>query len=683
MAKKLVIVESPSKAKTIKGYLGKGFSVMASNGHVRDLPKSQLGVDTDDFEPKYITIRGKGDLLSKLKAEAKNADKIYLATDPDREGEAISWHLAQVLGMDLNEKCRITFNEITKPAVTAAVKAPRAIDFNLVDAQQARRVLDRIVGYKLSPLLWRKVKKGLSAGRVQSTASKLIVDREREIEKFKPEEYWTLSAKLCDENGKAPFEAKLYGVGGKKYVPKTKAEMDKVLEKIEGAAFSVTSVKYGEKKKTPQPPFITSTMQQEASRKLGFSPSKTMSAAQALYEGVSVPGYGVLGLITYMRTDSLRVSKEAMDESAAFIGEKFGKEFLPEKPRYFKTKKSAQDAHEAIRPSTVKIEPASLKNILPSDQFKLYKLIWERFMASQMAQSIYDTVAAEIDANGCAFRANGAKIKFSGFETLYGADDDEKDFKKIPALSVGSVLKCKELDPEQHFTEPPSRYSEASLIKALEEKGIGRPSTYAPIITTIVSKGYVTREKKLLKPTELGYVTVDLISEYFKDIVDVEFTAGMEEKLDGVEEGQYPWKNVLHDFYPPFEKLLNVADKAIGKVELTYEESDVKCEKCGRMMVYKLGRFGKFLACPGFPQCRNTKTVVVETGVSCPQCGSMIVERKSQKGKKYFACEKGNDCGFILWDKPTKKTCEKCGSIMVEKFGKGGKRIVCSNKDCK
>ncbi len=683
MAKKLVIVESPSKAKTIKGYLGKGFTVMASNGHVRDLPKSQLGVDTEDFEPKYITIRGKGDLMAKLKAEAKTADKIYLATDPDREGEAISWHLAQVLDMDLKDKVRITFNEITKSAVTAAVKAPRAIDFDLVDAQQARRVLDRIVGYKLSPLLWRKVKKGLSAGRVQSTATKLIVDREREIEKFNPEEYWTLAAKLCDENGKAPFEAKFYGKNGKKTTLKSKEEMDKILKLLEGAKYVVEDVKYGEKKKNPQPPFITSTMQQEASRKLGFSPSKTMSAAQALYEGVSVPGFGTLGLITYMRTDSLRIAKDAMDESAAFIGEKFGKEFLPEKPRYFKTKKSAQDAHEAIRPTTVKIEPASLKNILPADQFKLYKLIWERFMASQMAQSVYDTVSADINANGCIFRANGAKIKFSGFETLYGADDDEKDFKKIPMLSVGSELKCKELNPEQHFTEPPSRYSEASLIRVLEEKGIGRPSTYAPIITTIISRGYIVREKKLLKPTELGFVTTDLISDYFKDIVDVEFTASMEEKLDSVEEGSLGWKSVLHEFYPPFEKLLDAADKAIGKVELTYEESDVQCEKCGRMMVYKLGKFGKFLACPGFPQCRNTKAIIVETGVNCPRCGGKIIERKSQRGKKYFACEKGAECGFVLWDKPTNKTCEKCGSIMVEKYGRGGKRIVCSNAECK
>lgn len=686
MAKNLVIVESPSKAKTIKGYLGKSFNVLASNGHVRDLPKSQLGVDIENnFEPKYITIRGKGELLTKLKKEAKASDNVYLATDPDREGEAISWHLAQLLGIDTNKKCRITFNEITKKAVNEAVKSPRSIDVDLVDAQQARRVLDRIVGYKLSPLLWKKIKKGLSAGRVQSTATKLLVDREREIEKFVPQEYWSLDALLTGADGKNPFEARFYGLGGKKLSVKTKDEMDAVLKKLEGKDFVVKTAKYSTKKKNPMPPFTTSTMQQEASRKLGFTAKRTMTAAQMLYEGVSVPGKGTMGLITYMRTDSLRIAAEAMTAAKDYIAKSFGGEYLPEKPRYYKSGKNSQDAHEAIRPTTPDISPDSLKNSLTPDLYKLYKLIWERFTASQMASSVYDVVAADIEAGECAFKASGSKIKFKGFELLYASDDDEGDIKKIPELHNGDKLKCKELKPEQHFTEPPSRYTEASLIKTLEEKGIGRPSTYAPIITTIMARGYVVREKKLLKPTELGIVTTDLVSQYFADIVDVEFTAGMEEKLDEIEEGKYSWQKTISDFYTPFEKLLENADKEIGKVKLQDEVSDVKCEKCGRMMVYKMGRFGKFLACPGFPECRNTKAIIKGTGVKCPRCGAEIIERKSQKGKKYFACEKGKDCGFVLWDKPTDKKCEKCGSIMVEKYVKGrkSKQIVCSNKDCK
>ncbi len=684
MAKKLIIVESPSKAKTIKGYLGRGFSVMASNGHVRDLPKSQLGVDVEhNYEPKYITIRGKGDLLSKLKKEAKEADKIYLATDPDREGEAISWHLANALNIDVKDKCRITFNEITKKAVTTAVKEPRQINLNLVDAQQARRILDRIVGYKLSPLLWRKIKKGLSAGRVQSTATKLIVDREREIEKFIPEEYWSLAADLKDSKGKNPFSARFYGKNGKKQTIKSEDEMNLVLADLKGAEYTTESVKYGKKKKNPAPPFITSTLQQEASRKLGFTAKRTMTAAQMLYEGVEVKGYGTLGLITYMRTDSLRIADEAMSAAESFIKNNYGTEYLPEKPRHFKSRKSAQDAHEAIRPSTPEITPDKIKDTVPADQYKLYKLIWERFMASQMASSLYDTVSADIKANDYIFKASGSKICFKGFELLYVSENDDDSVKKIPMLTEGEKLQCSELKPEQHFTEPPARYSEASLIKTLEEMGIGRPSTYAPIITTIMARGYVVREKKLLKPTELGIVTTDLMNEYFSDIINVEFTAGLEEKLDEIEEGEADWHQTIDDFYHPFETLLEKADNAIGKVKIEDEVSDVKCDKCGRMMVYKMGRFGKFLACPGFPECRNTKAIIKYTGVLCPRCGAKIVERKSQRGKKYYACERGSECGFVLWDKPVNKKCEKCGCLMVEKYYKNGKKIVCSNKDCK
>ena len=678
MANKLVIVESPSKAKTIKGYLGRGYSVMASNGHVRDLPKSQLGVDVDNnFELKYITIRGKGEILSKLKKEAKAADEVYLATDPDREGEAISWHLAESLNIDLNKKCRVTFNEITKSAVSDAVKHPRQIDLKLVDAQQARRVLDRIVGYKLSPLLWRKVKRGLSAGRVQSTATKLIVEREREIENFVPQEYWSLVAKLTDINGKNPFEARFHGFGTKKETISSEEEMNKILAKLADEEYKVKSVKYGEKKKNPAPPFITSTLQQEASRKLGYTARKTMQAAQILYEGVNVPGRGQMGLITYMRTDSLRIAAEAMTAASAFIGKEYGKSYLPAKPRYYKTSKNAQDAHEAIRPTDVTILPDDVKSVLPTDQYKLYKLIWERFLASQMASSVYDTVSADITAGTAVFKAAGSKIKFKGFETLYSYDADDEAVKKIPLLKEEDVLLCKALTPAQHFTEPLPRYTEASLIRTLEEKGIGRPSTYAPIITTIMARGYVVREKKLLKPTELGIVTTDLMNKYFSDIIGVEFTAGMEKELDDIADGNLPWQETIAEFYTPFSKLLDVADKDIGKVELTPEVSDVKCEKCGAMMVYKMGRFGKFLACPNFPNCRNTKAIVKETGAQCPKCGGKILERKSKRGKLFYACE-NSDCDFVLWDKPTAKKCEKCGSIMVHK----GRRTVCSNKDC-
>lgn len=682
MAKNLVIVESPAKAKTIKKYLGKDFSVVASMGHLRDLPKSQLGVDVDNnFEPRYITIRGKGDLVSSLKKDAKSAGKVFLATDPDREGEAISWHLANILNLDVQDNCRITFNEITKGALQSAIKAPRKIDIDLVEAQQARRILDRIVGYKLSPFLWKKVKKGLSAGRVQSVVTRLIVDREREIEKFIPEEYWTISAQLSENGGKNTFTAKFHGKSGKKMAVKDKETADNIISAVKGSEFAVASAKYDEKKKSPAPPFTTSTMQQEASRRLGFTSKRTMSAAQAIYEGVDVAGYGTVGLITYMRTDSLRISEEALQNARAYIKEKYGSDYLPLKSRVFKSRSTAQDAHEAVRPTNMSIIPESIKGSVTADQYKLYKLIWERFMASQMAESVYSTLAADIESAGYTFKTAFSKLKFKGFETLYG-EDEENITKHIPSLQTGDKLVLHKTDSQQNFTEPPSRYTEGSLIRAMEEKGIGRPSTYAPTISTILARGYVVREKKLFKPTELGNITTDLMRDYFTNIIDVEFTAGMEEELDKIEEGDANWVNVIREFYNPFMSTLESADKAIGKVEIKDEESDVICDKCGRTMVYKMGRFGKFLACPGFPECRNAKPIIVDTGVKCPKCGGKITERRSQKGKLYYSCENSTNCGTVLWDKPSEEVCDKCGSIKVYKNTKGGKKTVCSNKEC-
>lgn len=675
MAEKLVIVESPSKAATIKKYLGRGYKVMASMGHVIDLPKSQLGVDTEhNFEPKYITIRGKGDLVKSLKKEAKNADKILLATDPDREGEAISWHLANLLGVDKHSDCRVTFNEITKTAVKAAIKQPRAIDENLVDAQQARRVLDRIVGYKISPLLWKKVKKGLSAGRVQSVATRLICDREAEIEAFVPEEFWTVDAELIKDKKK--FVARFYGQNGKKQGLKTKTDADAVLEKLDGAVYTVTDVKKGQRTKKPAPPFTTSTMQQEAGRKLGFTALRTMRAAQQLYEGVSVAGHGTVGLITYMRTDSLRISAEAQTAARDFIARQFGAEFLPGTPRVYKTKKNAQDAHEAIRPSLPELSPALVKDSLSPEQFKLYKLIWERFMASQMADAVYDTVAAVIDANGVTFKAAGSTVKFAGFTTLYteGKDEEEEKEGKLPELVKGDTPKLAALKPEQHFTAPPPRYTEASLVKALEELGVGRPSTYAPTIATITARGYVVREQKALVPTELGMLITDLMKEHFEDIVDVTFTANMEEKLDEVEEGGIEWHKLIADFYGPFQREVDEAEEKIGEVEVKDEVSDIPCDKCGRMMVYKHGRYGKFLACPGFPECRNAKPIIVDTGVPCPKCGGRIIEKKSKRGKVFFGCERYPDCDFTSWDKPLSETCPVCGSHLFQKLTRSGKK---------
>ncbi|MBE7047825.1 MAG: type I DNA topoisomerase [Ruminococcaceae bacterium] len=686
MATNLVIVESPAKAKTIKQYLGKSYTVMASFGHVRDLPKSKMSIDIEhNFEPNYITIRGKGELLSKLKKAAKESKKIYLATDPDREGEAISWHLANVLNIDAKEKCRITFNEITKSAVRSAITEPRAINLDLVDAQQARRVLDRIVGYSISPILWKKVRKGLSAGRVQSVACKLICDREKEIDSFQAEEYWLLDAQLTEVKSGTSFTAEFYGKKGKKIKLPNQEAVNRVLVQTEQATFSVIEVKAGEKKRNPAPPFITSTLQQEASRKLGFTVKRTMMAAQALYEGVAVPGHGTVGLITYMRTDSLRIAKEAVEEARSYIKTQYGDAYLPKAPRVYKTKDTAQDAHEAIRPTYLELTPGMLKESLSSDMYKLYKLIWERFVACQMESAVYNTVNADIEAGGYIFKANGRQMKFKGFMVLYveGSDEAEQEKNaKLPPLSIGDVLNKNELISSQHFTQAPPRYTEATLIKTLEEKGIGRPSTYAPTITTITTRGYVTREKKQFIPTELGKVVTEIMSAHFGDIVDVAFTANMEKELDSIEEGSVDWVNIIRGFYDPFVEQLHKAEATLEKVKIADEVSDVICEKCGRNMVYKMGRFGKFLACPGFPACRNTKPIIIETGVVCPKCGGKILEKKSQRGKKYYGCEKNPTCDFMSWDTPlTKEFCPKCGGLLLQKNGRT-KKIVCYTENC-
>jgi len=672
MSEKLVIVESPSKATTIKKYLGKGYNVMASMGHVIDLPKSQLGIDEENnFEPRYITIRGKGDLIKELKKEAKNAKKVYLATDPDREGEAISWHLANTLGIDTKSKCRISFNEITKKAVTAAIKIPREIDEKLVDAQQARRVLDRIVGYKISPLLWKKVKKGLSAGRVQSVATKLICDREEEINAFVEKEYWTIDAFLL--KGKKKFTAKFYGKSGKKMELGCKADADEVLKNLEKEEFKVTSVKTSAKKKSAPPPFITSSLQQEAGRKLGFTTARTMQAAQQLYEGVNIKGKGQIGLITYMRTDSLRLSDDALADARGYIEANYGSEYLPKSAKVYKTKKNAQDAHEAIRPSYAELKPESIKESLTADQYKLYKLIWERFIACQMNDAVYDTVSANIDAGKYNFKANGSAVKFNGFTLVYteSKDADEEKESKLPPLDEGEVLGVSKIDGNQHFTQPPLRYTEASLVKALEELGIGRPSTYAPTITTIINRGYVVRNKKNLVPTELGTIVNGLMKEHFENIVNVEFTAAMEDDLDLVEEGNKDWHKLIGDFYNPFMESLKLAEDKIGEIEIKDEESDVVCDKCGRLMVYKHGKFGKFLACPGFPECRNTKAIVKEIGIKCPKCQGEVIEKKTKRGRVFFGCNNFPECDFTSWDRPTADKCPDCGGVMYEKLTRG------------
>ena len=657
MTDKLIIVESPAKANTIKKFLGGNTKVIASMGHIRDLPKSKLGIDVEhNFEPEYINIRGKGDLIKELKKDAKSSKKVYLATDPDREGEAIAWHLSKILDVDDSKVTRVTFNEITKTAVQKAIKEPRDIDINLVDAQQARRVLDRIVGYKISPVLWKKVRRGLSAGRVQSVAVKLIVDREEEIEKFIPEEYWNIYVKLLDEKSKKTFEAKFYGKDGKKQEVHNKEQVDKILSGIENAKYIVEDVKKGEKKRNPAPPFTTSTMQQEASRKLGFTLKKTMSVAQGLYEGVKIPEKGTVGLITYMRTDSTRISEEARAAAKKHIVEEYGENYYEN--RYYKTNKEAQDAHEGIRPTYADLEPDKIKESLTNDQYKLYKLIYNRFMASQMTAAVYDTMSVTIDANNYTFKANGQNLKFKGFMTLYVEGTDEKKEEEvgiIPELEVKQEVKKQKIEPKQSFTEPPARYTEASLVKALEEKGIGRPSTYSPTITTILERRYIEKVQKQLMPTELGKVVNKLLVENFSDVVNVEFTANIENQFDNIVEGKENWRKMISDFYGPFEENLEKVEKELEHVEMVEEVSDVKCEKCGRMMVYKYGKFGKFLACPGYPECKNTKAIVETVDVPCPKCGGTVQVRRAKNKKKYYICENNpKSCDYISWNKPTK-----------------------------
>lgn len=681
MADSLVIVESPAKAKTISKYLGSKYIVKASMGHIRDLPKSQIGVEIDNnFEPKYITIRGKGNVLKELKDARKKVKKVYLAADPDREGEAIAWHLAHYLELSEDDDCRVVFNEITKQAVKDAFKTPRPINMDLVNAQQARRILDRLVGYKISPLLWKKVKKGLSAGRVQSVAVKLINDRENEIREFVPEEYWTITVELSAAGNR--FEAKFYGLDGQKKELGNQEEVDAVLRAIEAAAFTVVEVKEKERQRNPSAPFITSTLQQEAARKLNFRAAKTMSVAQQLYEGVDLGKEGTVGLITYMRTDSTRISEVAQEEARQYIGEAFGAAFVPETPRvYAKKAANAQDAHEAIRPSSVLRTPEDVKPYLSRDQYRLYKLVWERFVASQMASAVMDTMTVDIQAGNALFRAAGSKVKFPGFMKVYVESNDDgttEEDNLLPPLSEGDKLKCESTVPKQHFTQPPPRYTEARLVRALEELGIGRPSTYAPILETIQKRGYVALEEKKFVPTELGELVVELMEQFFPEILDVEFTAHMEEELDYVEEGKEDWVKVLDSFYQSFERRLEVAEEEMKEIEIQDEVSDETCEKCGKPMVYKMGRFGKFLACSGFPDCRNTKPIVKGTGVTCPKCKEgHIVERRSKKGRIFFGCDRYPDCDYVSWDRPVGKPCPNCDSMLVQKNSRSGPVIQC------
>lgn len=678
--KNLVIVESPAKAKTLKKFLGSNYKIEASVGHVRDLPKSELGIDVEhDFEPKYITIRGKGELLAKLRKEVKSADKVYLATDPDREGEAISWHLMYALKLDDKKASRITFNEITKNAVKKSIKEARGIDMNLVDAQQARRELDRIVGYKISPFLWKKVKKGLSAGRVQSVALSLICDREEEIDNFIPKEYWTIDAEFLTDKNKS-VKAKFYGEGKKKLELSNKEEVDKVLSGVEGKEFIVSSVKRGSRVKNPVPPFTTSTMQQEASKLLGFAAQKTMRIAQQLYEGVDVAGEGTVGLVSYIRTDSVRIADEAYEDAKAFILNKYGENYVKERKQYT-TDKRAQDAHEAIRPTLASRVPDDIKESLSRDQYRLYKLIWERFIASQMPQAQYTTISANIEAGDYTFRASGSTLVFDGYLSVYKKNEEKEEDSSMPQIMDGDVLKAKAITPQQHFTQPPSRYTEAMLIKTLEEIGVGRPSTYAPTIGTIQARNYVTKEDKLFYTTELGEVVNKIITTNFGEIINTDFTADMENALDKVESGELEWKQVLRNFYPLLKDLIEKAENNVENVKIEDEVTDVVCEECGRNMVIKYGRYGKFLACPGFPECRNTKPLYEDTGVKCPLCGGKVYIKKTKKGRKYYGCENNPECSLMLWDRPTGEKCPKCGSVLVIK-GTKNKRIVCTNGEC-
>nr|WP_312291820.1 type I DNA topoisomerase [Clostridium chromiireducens] len=680
MGQKLVIVESPAKAKTIGKYLGKNYIVEASMGHVRDLPKSKLGVDIDNnYTPKYITIRGKGELIDKLRKAAKKAEKVYLATDPDREGEAISWHLANILKISEDDTCRIVFNEVTKTAVKASIKEARKIDLDLVDAQQARRVLDRLVGYEISPILWKNVKWGLSAGRVQSAALKLICDREKEINEFIPKEYWSIDCVLRKEKKKFPIRLSAYK--GKKIEIENEETSNSIIKELEGGSFIVKAIKKG---KNPLPPFTTSTLQQDANRKLNFMTKRTMSIAQGLYEGVEVKGHGTIGLITYMRTDSVRISEEAQGNAKEFIENTYGKEYLPSSPRIYKGKKNIQDAHEAIRPTYVEITPEVAKENLTAEQYKLYSLIWNRFIASQMASCELDTNSIDIINGDYKFKASGSVISFDGFMKIYEySNEDDENSVLLPELEENEELNTETLQGTQHFTQPHPRYTEASFVKLMEEKGIGRPSTYVPTISTLLGRNYVVREKKNFIPTELGEIVNNIINEYFKQIADTDFTADMERKLDDVEEGKEEWTKIVAEFFDPLRIAIEKAEKEISKVVIEDKVSDVKCEKCGRMMVIKRGRYGEFLACPGYPECQNAKPIVEELDVPCPECGKAIVAKKSKKGKKFFGCVGYPECKFVSWHEPVKEKCPNCNSYMVLKYSKTkGNYIQCSNSEC-
>ncbi|MFT8317148.1 MAG: type I DNA topoisomerase [Sporolactobacillus sp.] len=690
MSDYLVIVESPAKAKTIKRYLGPRYQVKASMGHVRDLPKSQMGIDVDhQYTPRYITIRGKGPVLKELKSAAKKAKKVYLAADPDREGEAIAWHLAHSLEIDDHSACRVVFNEITKPAIKDAFKSPRKINMDLVDAQQARRVLDRLVGYNISPLLWKKVKKGLSAGRVQSVALRMIIERENEIKAFKPEEYWSISGIF--RVGKETFEAEFYGADGKKMQLKSEEDVEKILSRIVQAPFAVERVQKKERLRYPVAPFITSSLQQEAGRKLNFRARKTMMVAQQLYEGIELGKQGNTGLITYMRTDSTRISDVAKEETKSFISENYGKEYLGSRPQKQKKAENVQDAHEGIRPTSVLRQPGEIKEFLNRDQFKLYKLIWERFIASQMAPAVMDTIRADLTQNGVIFRATGSKIKFPGFMKVYieETDDNKAEKKKtvdkyLPDLQDGMQALKEKTDPKQHFTQPPPRYTEASLVHAMEEIGIGRPSTYAPTIDTIQRRNYVSMDAKRFVPTELGEIVLKLIVEFFPEIINIDFTAQMETSLDEVGVGKKDWIAVIDDFYQDFSKRLSTAEKEMQSITIKDEPAGIKCEKCGHEMVYKMGRYGKFLACSNFPECRNTKPILKKMGVTCPKCGQgEVVERRSKKNRIFYGCDRYPDCDFVSWDKPIQRQCPKCGSYLVEKKSKSGKKVECPKCDYK
>ncbi|WP_316568506.1 type I DNA topoisomerase [Neobacillus sp. YIM B06451] len=686
MAEFLVIVESPAKAKTIERYLGKKYKVKASMGHVRDLPKSQMGVDIEnDFDPKYITIRGKGPVLKELKAAAKKAKKVYLAADPDREGEAIAWHLANTLDVDSNSQCRVVFNEITKDAIKESFKHPRAINMNLVDAQQARRILDRLVGYNISPLLWKKVKKGLSAGRVQSVAVRLIIDREKEIQAFVPEEYWTIGGTFT--KGKDAFEASFYGVDRQKRELHSEQDVKEALAGMNGDRFTVVSVTKKERRRNPAPPFTTSSLQQEAARKLNFRAKKTMMLAQQLYEGIDLGKEGTVGLITYMRTDSTRISEVAQTEAKDYISSVFGENFLKEEAGKEKKQTNAQDAHEAVRPTSSFRDPGSLKEFLSRDQLRLYKLIWDRFIASQMAQAVMDTMSVDLVNGNVTFRATGSKIRFPGFMKLYveGTDDQvEETDRMLPDLKEGDEVSNTGIEPKQHFTQPPPRYTEARLVKTLEELGIGRPSTYAPTLDTIQKRGYVALDNKRFIPTELGEIVNELTLEFFPEILDVEFTAKMEQDLDDVEDGKVAWVKIIGEFYEGFEKRLEVAEKEMQEVEIKDEPAGEDCENCGSPMVFKMGRFGKFMACSNFPDCRNTKAIVKEIGVTCPKCEKgQVIERKSKKRRIFFGCDRFPECDFLSWDKPLPRNCPKCDHVLIEKKLKKGVQVQCSNCDYK